>query len=35
MKVLGISGSPINNSNTDRAVLAVLEATGVADTEFL
>jgi multimeric flavodoxin WrbA len=35
MKVLGVSGSPINNSNTDRAVLAVLEATGVADTEFV
>lgn len=28
MKVLGISGSPIKKSNTDRAVMAVLEATG-------
>jgi multimeric flavodoxin WrbA len=26
LKILGISGSPINNSNTDRAVKAVLEA---------
>lgn len=34
MKVLGVSGSPINNSNTDRAVKAVLEATG-AETEFI
>mgnify|MGYP006284595521 CR=1 FL=1 len=31
--VLGISGSPIRNSNTDRAVNAVLEATGLT-TEF-
>lgn len=28
MKVLGISGSPIKKSNTDRAIWAVLEATG-------
>jgi multimeric flavodoxin WrbA len=34
MKVLGISGSPIPNSNTDRAIRAVLEATGL-DTEFI
>ena len=27
MKVLGVSGSPIRNSNTDRALKAVLEAT--------
>ncbi len=32
--VLGISGSPIKNSNTDRLVTAVLQATGV-DTEFV
>ncbi len=29
VQVLGISGSPIPNSNTDRAVRAVLEATGL------
>ena len=34
MKVLGVSGSPIKNSNTDRAVQAVLEATGL-DSEFI
>lgn len=34
MKVLGVSGSPIRNSNTDRALKVVLEATG-ADTEFI
>jgi len=34
MKVLGVSGSPIRNSNTDRALKAVLEATG-AETEFI
>ena len=28
MKVLGVSGSPIKNSNTDRALKAVLDATG-------
>jgi hypothetical protein len=26
MKVLGVSGSPIRNSNTDRALRTVLEA---------
>jgi multimeric flavodoxin WrbA len=34
MKVIGVSGSPISNSNTDRAVQAVLEATGL-ETEFI
>lgn len=34
MKVLGVSGSPISNSNTDRAVKAVLAATGL-ETEFI
>ncbi|VVS90885.1 flavodoxin family protein [Desulfoluna spongiiphila] len=34
MKVLGVSGSPIKNSNTDRAVHALLAATGL-DTEFV
>lgn len=34
MKILGISGSPIKNSNTDRAVRQVLDATGV-ETEFI
>ena len=33
-KVLGISGSPIANSNTDRALQAVLAATGL-ETEFI
>ena len=33
-QVLGISGSPVRNSNTDRAVQAVLEHTGV-ETEFI
>ena len=33
-KVLGVSGSPITNSNTDRALKAVLEATGLL-TEFV
>lgn len=33
-KVLGVSGSPIKNSNTDRAVKAVLAATGL-ETEFI
>jgi multimeric flavodoxin WrbA len=32
--VLGISGSPTKNSNTDRLVKAVLDATG-AETEFV
>jgi multimeric flavodoxin WrbA len=34
MKVLGASGSPIKNSNTDKALKAVLEATGL-ETEFI
>jgi multimeric flavodoxin WrbA len=34
MKILGVSGSPIRNSNTDRALKAVLEATG-AETELI
>ena len=34
MKVLGVSGSPIENSNTDRIVKTVLEATCL-DTEFV
>lgn len=34
MKVLGVSGSPIPDSNTDRALKAVLEATGL-DAEFV
>lgn len=34
MKVLGVSGSPINNSNTDQALKSALEATGL-DTEFI
>ncbi len=34
MKVLGVSGSPIKNSNTDRAVQALLAATGL-DSEFI
>ena len=34
MKVLGVSGSPIKNSNTDRALKVALEATGMA-TEFI
>lgn len=34
MKILGISGSPIRNSNTDRAVEMVLEATGL-EAEFI
>lgn len=33
-KVIGISGSPIPRSNTDRAVQAVLDATGL-DHEFI
>ena len=32
--VLGISGSPVKNSNTDRLVKAVLDATGL-ETEFV
>lgn len=34
IEVLGISGSPIENSNTDRLVNAILEATG-AESEFV
>ena len=34
MKILGVSGSPIKNSNTDRALKAVLEATGM-EAEFI
>jgi multimeric flavodoxin WrbA len=34
MKVLGVSGSPVPNSNTDRALRTVLDATGF-DTEFI
>ena len=29
MKVIGVSGSPIRDSNTDRAIKAVLDATGL------
>jgi len=35
MKVLGVSGSPIKNSNTDRALQIVLAATGAKKTEFI
>lgn len=34
MKILGVSGSPIPNSNTDRAVKAILDATGL-EAEFI
>ena len=34
LKILGISGSPVPNSNTDRAVKAVLKASGL-DYEFV
>ncbi|MCE7744541.1 MAG: flavodoxin family protein [Candidatus Heimdallarchaeota archaeon] len=34
LKILGVSGSPIINSNTDRAVKAVLDASGL-ETEFV
>jgi multimeric flavodoxin WrbA len=34
IEVLGISGSPIENSNTDRLVQAVLDATGL-ECEFV
>ncbi len=34
VSVLGISGSPIKNSNTDRLVNAILDATGL-ETEFV
>ncbi|MCP4760378.1 MAG: flavodoxin family protein [archaeon] len=33
-KILGISGSPIKNSNTDRAIKAILEASG-KESEFV
>ncbi len=33
-KVLGVSGSPVYDSNTDRALKAALEATGL-ETEFI
>lgn len=35
MKILGVSGSPIQDSNTDRALKRVLKATGSAKTEFI
>jgi len=34
MKILGISGSPIQNSNTDRALQLALDSTGL-ETEFI
>ena len=34
IKILGISGSPVKNSNTDRLVNAILAATGL-ETEFV
>ncbi len=34
MKILGVSGSPIKNSNTDRALHMALQATGM-ETEFV
>lgn len=34
MKVLAVSGSPIENSNTDRAIKIVMEATGTKKQEF-
>ncbi len=34
MKILGVSGSPIENSNTDRALKLALESTGM-ETEFI
>ena len=34
VQVLGISGSPVPNSNTDRAVRHILENTGL-ETEFI
>ena len=34
MKLLGVSGSPITNSNTDRAVLEVLKSSGL-DYDFV
>ena len=35
MKVLGVSGSPIKDSNTDRALKIALAATGAKKTEFI
>lgn len=34
LKILGVSGSPVPNSNTDRAVKAILDATGL-ESEFI
>lgn len=34
MKIIGVSGSPIKNSNTDYTVKAILEASGM-ETEFI
>jgi len=34
MRILGVSGSPVRNSNTDRAVKAVLNASGL-ESEFV
>jgi len=34
MKILGVSGSPIKNSNTDRALKLALESSGL-ETEFI
>ena len=34
LRILGVSGSPVPNSNTDRAVKAVLEASGL-ESEFV
>ncbi|BCR06277.1 flavodoxin family protein [Desulfuromonas versatilis] len=34
MKIIGVSGSPIKNSNTDRAIKLLMEATG-GDAEFI
>ena len=34
LEVLGISGSPAKNSNTDALVIAIIEATG-AEAEFV
>ena len=34
MKILGVSGSPVKNSNTDQALKAALAASGL-ETEFI
>ncbi len=34
MKILGVSGSPVDNSNTDRALKLALKSTGL-ETEFI